>query len=184
MNFSSAALADWQPTPAVHADAFTTGTVRARDTQSVFDWSESLTRFLHEQQLLTIHIPAERATMAPALMRVVNKLNELLKLPPDWDSYGARPPEPNAAVSALGLIERILASGESAPRIVPTVDGGIQLEWHADRKYLEVIAHADKTLSAYFEDEDGGEPFDGDLAWNSPLLSRFVGKMQSIASIE
>lgn len=184
MSFSSAALADWQPTPAMNADAFTTGTVRARNTQSAFDWSESLSRLLHEQQLLTIHIPAEQATMAPALTRVVNKLNELLKLPPNWDSYGARPPEPGAAVSALGLIERILASGEPVPRIVPTVDGSIQLEWHMDKKYLEVIAHADKTLSAYFEDENGGEPFEDDLAWNSPLLSRLVGKMQSVASAE
>jgi|SRR6185312_3240420 len=183
MSFYSATVADWQPTPAMNADAFTTGTVRAKGIQPVFDWSESLTRLLHQQQLLTIRIPAEQATLAPALTSVVNKLNELLKLPPNWDSYGARPPELDAAVNAFALIERIVAGGESMPRIVPTVDGGIQLEWHANSKYLEVVARADKTLSAYFEDEDGGEPFDEDLAWNSPLLPHLVGKMQSIVSV-
>lgn len=180
MSFYPADVVDWQPTPTMNADAFTTGTVRAGGIQSVFDWSESLTRLLHQPQLLTIRIPVEQATMTSELTSVVDKLNELLKLPPNWDSYGAHPPEPDAAVSAFGLIERIIASGEPVPRIVPTVDGGIQLEWHADGKYLEIVARADKTLSAYFEDEDGGEPFDDDLAWNSPLLTLLVGKMQSI----
>lgn len=54
--------------------------------------------------------------------RLLARLDELAKLQPDWDSYGATPITPEAIATArLMLTER--------PAIVPTTKGGIAFEW-------------------------------------------------------
>ena len=48
----------------------------------------------------------------------------------DWDSYGARPIYTSVIRRAEWLLGLLEAAGEPPPDVVPTSDGGIQLEWH------------------------------------------------------
>lgn len=84
----------------------------------------------------------------------VRKLWSLLRLEPGWDSYGACPISPRAVETALAF----LAQTASVPRpsIVPTVRGGIQLEWHDGRIDVEIECLPSGHAQLAAEDADSG----------------------------
>lgn len=65
------------------------------------------------------------------------RVQELAELPKDWDSYGARTVDEEAiklgAEIALALSPRF-----GSPWLVPTADGGVQVEWHERGWDIEV----------------------------------------------
>jgi hypothetical protein len=76
----------------------------------------------------------------PALVKplgaVVQRLQELLALPADWDSYGAERISPVAVSRAKGLVRNVASQywpqvGTAAvPSFVaPIANGGVHLEW-------------------------------------------------------
>ena len=60
------------------------------------------------------------------------KIKKLSLLNPNWNSYGALAPTPAAVQGALVLVyfASDMADIIPEPQVVPTVVGGIQLEWH------------------------------------------------------
>lgn len=63
---------------------------------------------------------------------VAKRLLDLLRLPPGWDGYGARPVSLSAASRAASVATgalKLRASALPEPFIAPTPDGGLQLEW-------------------------------------------------------
>ena len=71
-------------------------------------------------------------------MPVLGKICELGLLPPSWDSYGARSIHPRTALYTVKLLLEILLDSDPFPSVVPTVHGGIQLEWHEGGVELEI----------------------------------------------
>src|SRR5687768_1919567 len=60
------------------------------------------------------------------------RLAELSRLEPDWDSYGALRIAPTALKSAGSIIGKVIARAgdRGVPRdIMPIADGGVALEW-------------------------------------------------------
>lgn len=79
----------------------------------------------------------------PAEQRVLGelglaRLNDLLDLPPGWDGSRARPVTDAAALSAMKTLFAVANDRSLAPQIVPLVDGGIQIEWHAGGFSIEI----------------------------------------------
>ena len=67
-----------------------------------------------------------------------DRLTKIAKLPANWDSYGALPIDPRAIESARKLITAL----SHPPQIVPTTEGGIQLEWHRDGIDFDLVIPA------------------------------------------
>jgi hypothetical protein len=65
-------------------------------------------------------------------------LRKLLSLPQNWNSYGARPIQPQNVDSAVQLLHQLAGQNTPQPIVVPTVRGGVQLEWHTDGIDLEI----------------------------------------------
>jgi len=65
-------------------------------------------------------------------------MESLLGLQPNWDSYNACGLKTLAIETALGILERVMGPSTPPPTVVPTVEGGIQLEWHQNNIDLEV----------------------------------------------
>lgn len=83
--------------------------------------------------------PTARLQKVPAwLSPAIAKLNALLTLPQNWNSYGSLPIEPATIRRAFQFMVQALPSQAPAPAIVPTPSGGIQLEWHQDGIDLEI----------------------------------------------
>jgi hypothetical protein len=64
-------------------------------------------------------------------------LTRLARLEPGWDTYDAQPIAP-AAISAA----RRFLDGLDHPSVVPTSDGGVQVEWHVNGVDVEVLFDA------------------------------------------
>ncbi len=70
---------------------------------------------------------------------VVERLEELTRLPRNWDSYGGVAVTSASASEALWFLARLLEPGSIAPWVVPLSDGGVQLEWHTGNLDVEVV---------------------------------------------
>ena len=62
--------------------------------------------------------------------------NELRKLKPNWDSYGALPIDERCIDKADEILGDLWGNGEYS--IVPCSDGGVQLEQHANGLDIEI----------------------------------------------
>jgi hypothetical protein len=69
---------------------------------------------------------------------VIRELDELLELPANWDTYGGEPVDIRAASAAAQLLVNLLSNGVPPPRMVPTSEGGIRLEWYRSGLELQI----------------------------------------------
>lgn len=67
------------------------------------------------------------------------QLQELAKLQDDWDTYGARRPSAKALARAEELLSILVKLGRARWHIVPTVEGGVQIEQHRDGLEVEIL---------------------------------------------
>lgn len=90
------------------------------------------------------------------LSAALARLDELATLKANWDSYQAEPMTPAALIAARGYVSVMaLISPVSAmpePAIVPTNDGGIQLEWHQSGVDVEVYISPTGGVSGWTRD--------------------------------
>lgn len=76
---------------------------------------------------------------APAwFLPTIDSFAQLLALPEDWNSYGARRVDPESIASAISLLFSIMRDDSPPPVVIPTRRGGVQLEWHLRGIDLEV----------------------------------------------
>ncbi|HWS83221.1 MAG TPA: hypothetical protein VN207_03075 [Ktedonobacteraceae bacterium] len=99
------------------------------------------------------------------MRRASDRLDDIAKLGPDWDSYGADPPSPLAITIASKLLLIVdkkfgkLVYEQSQPQVVaPRADGGIQIEWGT--RPVEIAVHADPSgsLGYLYVDRQGDVP--------------------------
>ncbi len=74
------------------------------------------------------------------LVKWMKRLSDLVNLPDDWDSYGAKRISSNAVFGAINLVLPNIEYFTSAPLVFPHGSGGIQIEWHVGNTDLEVLA--------------------------------------------
>ena len=88
----------------------------------------------------------EKRTLLPShpAQPALERLAELAKLGPNWDSYGAEPISSHAVAVAYQLLFAIYSQvsvplrSHIQPFAAPLSDGGIQLEWKGKRATLDV----------------------------------------------
>lgn len=90
-------------------------------------------------------------------------LQELLHLPENWNSYGARRVTPEAVVAVIMLIDATMSHDTLPPVVVPTVGGGVQLEWHTGSIDFEVAVTPSGRYSVFYSDSAAGEEWERDF---------------------
>ena len=91
----------------------------------------------------------------------VKEVLRVATLRADWDGYGSPPPTEKAVSASTGLllgIPRLGFEDLPVPRVFPVAGGGIQLEWRAGRRELEIEILADGSLE--FLKVENGEPLE------------------------
>jgi len=101
----------------------------------------------------------------------------LLALPSDWDSYGARPIDRRKVEAARQLLVTLLVNDAPMPAIVPTSDGGIQLEWHRCGANLEVKAVSERSFEVFFEDLATEQVWEGAIQEDLMPLRAFLDRL-------
>jgi hypothetical protein len=87
------------------------------------------------------------------LNEFVEKINQILSLKDDWDSYGAPQISRESLLPIMQVLSAVMTDKTSAPAVVPTSDGGIQLEWHQNGLDFEIESAPNGELTVFVEDE-------------------------------
>jgi hypothetical protein len=106
----------------------------------------------------------------------VQRMIELLELPPGWNSYNARPIRKENVNLAINLLGRTMRADTPVPTVVPMVRGGVQLEWHTGGINLEISIYSPNEASFFAENvHNRSESIEGDL--NLALLRPWIGRL-------
>lgn len=73
----------------------------------------------------------------PWFRPTLGQLAEYLRLGDNWDGYGARPIHDSAVKRAVAVLDAVCPAGPE-PWIVPTPEGGLQIEWASDGLEIEI----------------------------------------------
>lgn len=116
----------------------------------------------------TIHAPVSTTKVArPAAgeawrAAIRQRLSEFVRMPSNWDGYGA--PVVSAAVAALAfaVLEDVMRPGVPLPHVVPSSTGGVQIEWHERDIDLELHVAGPYNFELWFEDSRHEHPSRGE----------------------
>lgn len=97
-----------------------------------------------------IYTLSARVAMPAWVQPTAGKINELLTLPSDWDSYGALPVRTDRAQALWEVLLQVMAPRSVAPTIVPIADGSLQAEWHTGGVDLEIEVTGPVGVRVYY----------------------------------
>jgi hypothetical protein len=127
-----------------------------------------------EQAALTMpRIPSTPSGVISAVQRMI----ELLELPPGWNSYNAKPITKENVNFAFSLLARTMRADTPAPNVVPMVRGGVQLEWHTRGINLEISIYSPTDVRFLAEDVRCNDSVDGEL--DLAVLSQWVDRLST-----
>lgn len=72
------------------------------------------------------------------LSPTIQTMQHLSRLPANWSSYGSCRVEDRAIIGAAEVLRDVLESNSLAPTVAPTLQGGVQLEWHRNGADVEI----------------------------------------------
>lgn len=118
--------------------------------------------FISSPRVEDFSASAEVSDPVSWLPSVLRRMEALLSLPDDWDRYGASRVQPVNAQRAFVLLSRIMLPATPPPALVPTGNGGIQLEWHRAGLDVEILVSGGEEDGLYVRDLATGEEWEGD----------------------
>src|SRR2546429_800812 len=92
------------------------------------------------------------AVLPPWFSAVEESLLRIAALEPGWDGERAEPMSWRAFDAALMVLAETMSNDTVPPQIVPTYDGGLQLEWHCAGVDLEVYIQPNGQVSAWLQE--------------------------------
>lgn len=121
-----------------------------------------------------IAIRAPRRELPAQLLRALERVIELLQLPRGWNSHGAEPVSEAAFKRTVEFLTTYLVEDVTAPALVPTVRGGVQLEWHRQGVDIEVEVSPDGSVTWSADDRRTGEEFDAVLVGQEEAIRTWL----------
>ncbi len=142
-------------------------------------------RLLTDPVVATLSLPQSEVVVEVSqpeptwLYPTLDRLQHLSRLSDNWDSYGGRPLTDEAVFTSLSVIARLLSDESVPPAIVPTSEGGVQLEWHREGDELEIRVAPGGEISAFRFNEAAGEAAEVDRVGLSNLtpLVNLTGRL-------
>jgi hypothetical protein len=98
------------------------------------------------------------------------RIAELSALPPGWDGHRGRPVDRRNLLDAWALLKRLADVVVVGPAVVPTVTGGVALEWHQRGVDIEIEFISPALPSVSYEDATGYE-VEGPLADHANVVA-------------
>lgn len=103
------------------------------------------------------------------LPAVVERLNELVALPQGWGGPATEPPTPDVAIACIEALNKFMPRVVAKPSILPTPEGGIQLEWHCGGWDLEVEFSPDGPAEYWGKDHIERQDINGPVELHEDL---------------
>jgi hypothetical protein len=104
-------------------------------------------------------------------------LERLRDLQEDWNSHGARQVSADAVAESIALLRDIVTDDLPEPAVVPTVDGGVQFEWHEQGIDLEIAVAPGGRGRAFFAEDASGEEWEEEFSVPPARLRRSLASL-------
>ena len=88
----------------------------------------------------------------------VNEMHRIAQLPPNWDTYGATPPNQRASLAAYELLQQLWEDGREPVRIAPTSEEGF-IVWLSEND-VEISIECLNRGTICVESTDVAEPIE------------------------
>jgi len=108
---------------------------------------------------------------------IITALGETLTLPANWDSYSACRVNLECVETAFEGLCSVMRSDTLSPTVVPTVHGGVQLEWHARGIDLEIDISPTGRRYVSCVDRQGETEWEGELSFNLGRLHEVMSRL-------
>ena len=112
------------------------------------------------------------------LLPTIESIIRLFGLRENWDSSGARRVDTNILPTVINSLATFLPERAVAPSVVPTVNGGVQVEWHVSDMDLEVEFMPHGAAHALFEDLRDRSVWEGPVEENVLRLRQIGGRLE------
>ena len=106
----------------------------------------------------------------------LERIEELTALARGWDGYDAKPIDATVAVQAVRFVLDHAYPTVPQPAIVPSADGGIQIEWHRGGLDFEVSI-SDHESTVYVADHEQGTSEERPGAEATIMFSNLFGRL-------
>jgi len=113
------------------------------------------------------------------LAQTEEEIQAFLRLPENWNSYGARPIAPHTLRAAMELLNDIVRSDTPRPIAIPTAGGGVQFEWHTRGIDLEIEIDAAEQVGVFYADPAADEEWE--LVLGSEELTPLCKPMERLS---
>jgi hypothetical protein len=90
-------------------------------------------------------------------VEVVSSLVKYAQMPQGWDSYNAQPLRRDAGLFALEILHSVMGPRTPVPQVIPSSQGGVQLEWHEKGVDLELHIAAPYECELWFRDHQDAD---------------------------
>jgi hypothetical protein len=110
------------------------------------------------------------------------KIGQFSNMEANWDSYGAKAISKDCISKSIDILNRIIELREDEgiyilpPFIAPLSDGGIQLEWERESRYLEISISYDSSINCFAIDDTS----EGEISIEGSLKS--LGSLKRLIS--
>jgi hypothetical protein len=109
---------------------------------------------------------------------VRRRLEALGRLGEGWDGRSAPRVAPANIGIAMQLLQRVMRTGTPVPEIVPTLRGGLQIEWHVPDVDVELEIATPSRYVLSFEDRSTDQEFERQLSTD---LTPFAQAVETIS---
>lgn len=127
----------------------------------------------------TISAPNSTQRLPSWLLPSVKALVGILNLPPGWNSHSAKRIAPQNAITALGLLARLLDFQAVPPTVVPRAQGNLQLEWHTAQLDIEIYIDSPDSVRFFAGDVTNGPIAEGSLSGREEELRAWLKQLPS-----
>ena len=110
------------------------------------------------------------------------RLKELEELKENWDSYGGKPIDREVLKATIELLLGLAVSCPMPQHIVPTARGGIQLEWQAKSKELEVEITTVEKMDVLYEEP--GKTWEMTMPFSPAFLTGLLNMWKASNALE
>ncbi|HCF98935.1 MAG TPA: hypothetical protein DEV93_00145 [Chloroflexi bacterium] len=116
---------------------------------------------LPDAYFLRVAEPREETSESGWLIPVLERIDELLSLPPGWDTHGSRSINARHARRAVDFLMQVMGTDTPPPTIIPVSNGGVQLEWHLEGIDAETLFDDENDDDLYCLFVESGEEWEG-----------------------
>jgi hypothetical protein len=107
-----------------------------------------------------------------------SRVEELSRLPDDWDSYGARALHPEAAIVLSEFLRDYAFAIQSPPVISLDDEGGLIAEWQTPLSSLELVANPGAEVIVYYHDANSNREWELPVSY-CDMLEKWLWRASS-----